>query len=72
LRDRRSNDPDAGELIDFLEWLATDLSRLVESLDRAIAQPEPMFLGHAAEIAEQLQLGLMEALERHHRKRRNP
>jgi hypothetical protein len=67
LRDKRSNDPDVVELIDFLEWLATGLSQLAETLDRAIAQPgldEPMFLGNAAKIAEQLQLGLMEALEK--------
>ena len=49
LRDARSNDAD---LIDFLEWLASGLSNLVEYLDRAIAQPgsEPMFLGWRAKL----------------------
>jgi hypothetical protein len=66
LRDKRSNDPDTGELIDFLDWLAMGLTTLVENLDRAIAEPasEPMFLGTAGEIAHQLKLGLMEAMEK--------
>ena len=66
LRDKRLNDPDTGELIDFLDWLAMGLSELVEILDRAIADPasEPMFLGTAGEIARQLKLGLMEAVEK--------
>ncbi len=66
LRDKRLNDPDTGEMIDFLDWLAMGLSELVENLDRAIADPasEPMFLGTAGEIARQLKLGLMEAVEK--------
>ena len=70
LRDQRSNDPDTGELIDFLDWLATGLSELVKNLDLAIAEPasEPMFLGLAGKIAHQLQLGLIEASEKHRAK----
>jgi hypothetical protein len=67
LRDKRSNDPDTEELIDFLDWLAMGLSALVKNLDRAIAEPasEPMFSGMAGKIAHQLQLGLIEAAEKH-------
>ena len=66
LRDKRSNNPGTGELINFLEWLANGLTALVENLDRAIAEPgsERIFLGTAGEIAHKLQLGLLEAVEK--------
>jgi hypothetical protein len=61
LRDARLNDPETANLIEFLEWLAQGLARLVDNLDCAIAQPtEPMFLGAAGEIAHQLKLGLVD------------
>lgn len=66
LREARLNDPETASLIKLLEWLAKGLTQLVENLDRAIAQPsEPMFLGTAGEIARNLKLGLLEAVEKH-------
>jgi hypothetical protein len=67
LKAKGSNDPDVRDLIDFLEWLAKGLSELVDNLRRAVAQPssdKPIFLGNAAIIAEQLQTGLMQAVEK--------
>jgi hypothetical protein len=66
LRDARRNDDESARLIEFLEWLARELTRLLENLDRAIADPlEPIFLGRAAEIARTLKVGLLEAVEKH-------
>jgi hypothetical protein len=65
LHDARLNDPETADLIKFLEWLAQGLTRLLDNLDRAIAQPtEPVFLGTAADIAHQLKLGLLEAVKK--------
>ena len=66
LRDARLNDRETADLIQFLEWLARGLTELVENLDRAIADPsEPIFLGTAGEIARNLKLGLLDAVEKH-------
>jgi hypothetical protein len=53
-------------LIEFLKWLAIELSKIVENIERAIAQPgsEPMFLGMAGTIAYDLKLGLLAAVEK--------
>jgi hypothetical protein len=65
LRDARLNDPATEDLVEFLEWLAQGLTRLVDNLDRAIAQPaEPLFLGTAGDIAHELKLGLVEAVKK--------
>jgi hypothetical protein len=63
-----SNDPDVRDLIDFLEWLANGLSDLVDTLRCAVARSdadEPTFLGEAAKIAEDLYVGLPEAVKKH-------
>jgi hypothetical protein len=65
---RGRNDPDARDLIDFLEWLAKGLSELVSNLRSAVTQQgsgEPIFQGAAAKIAEDLYEGLMEAVKTH-------
>jgi hypothetical protein len=53
-------------LVAFFEKMAAGLSNLADALDRAVTaegKPEPAFLGRAAEVARQLQLGAMEWLE---------
>jgi hypothetical protein len=52
----------------LFENLATGLANLADNLDQAIStaregKPEPVFLGKAAEVAQQLHFGLMEWLE---------
>jgi hypothetical protein len=65
LRDARLNDRETADLIEFLEWLAQGLAELGENIDRAIANPsEPMFLGAAGEIVQNLKRGLFEAVEK--------
>jgi hypothetical protein len=65
LREARLNDPATADLVEFLEWLAQGLTRLVDNLDRAIAQPaEPLLLGTAGDIAYELKLGLVEAVKK--------
>jgi hypothetical protein len=56
------------EFVEFLERIAAGLAELADALDQAVkagpdGPPEPMFLGKAAWIAEQLNIGLMEWLE---------
>jgi hypothetical protein len=57
------------EFVAFLEWVAAGLGELADALDRAVAastsgSPEPMFLGKAGGIVEQLNIGVKEWLER--------
>jgi hypothetical protein len=56
------------EFVAFLERIAAGLAELADALDQAVSAspggpPEPMFLGKAARIAEQLNIGMMEWLE---------
>jgi chromosome segregation ATPase len=59
--------PDFNDLIAFLETLEKKLAALADALDQATKEAgvEPMFLGKAAVIARQLDLGLMGFLEKH-------
>jgi hypothetical protein len=56
--------------VSFLEMVAAELRKLVDTLDRAIEaaktspEQEPMFLGRAGKIAKQLQIGFDEFLEK--------
>lgn len=72
LKRSRPNDPDRlakhDDLVAFLDKMAAGLSTLADALDRAVKEasegkPEPVFLGKAAEVARQLQLGAIEWLE---------
>lgn len=61
--------PQQNELIDFLERLSVGLTNLADAIDQAlnvskVGSPEPLFRGKAGQIAEQLNLGLMEYLEK--------
>jgi hypothetical protein len=62
-----SNDSDA---IEFLEWVAGELRKLVEALDRAVeaaaqgSAEQGVFVGRAAQIAKTLNIGLDEFLDR--------
>jgi len=53
------------ELIAFLEWVAVELGKLADALDKAIAAgratgpPEPIFRAKAGEIAGHLNIGFM-------------
>jgi hypothetical protein len=56
------------KLVAFLKKVATGWDDLADALDQAVtkgtaAKPEPVFLGKAGEIAQQLHLGLMEWLK---------
>jgi len=56
------------EFVEFLERIAAGLAELADAVDQAInasvdGPPEPMFLGKAARITEQLNVGMMEWLE---------
>jgi hypothetical protein len=56
------------EFVAFLERIAAGLAELADALDEAVraspeGPPEPIFLGKAARIGEQLNLGMMEWLE---------
>ena len=58
------------ELVDFLESIASGLGTLADALDELIAAstegtPEPIFLGKAGRIAQQLSDTVTEGLERH-------
>src|SRR6266566_18053 len=68
----KPNDEDGlakhNEFVAFLERIATGLAELADALDQAVkaspdGRPEPVFLGKAARIAEQLNIGMMEWLE---------
>jgi len=68
----KPNDPDRlvehEGLVAFFERMASGLAELANALDKAIngatdGKLEPVFLGTAGKIAEQLHLGLMEWLE---------
>jgi hypothetical protein len=64
---RSRNDDDTRDFIDFLEMLARGLSQLADALDQALAatpDQQPIFLGTAGKIAEQLKIGLFEYLEK--------
>jgi hypothetical protein len=66
MKEARRND--VGDFINFLEWVAQELDRLVDALDRAIKDPDdqqPIFLGEAGKIANHLKTGLYEYLEQH-------
>jgi hypothetical protein len=72
LKRTKPNDPDAlakyDDLVAFLEKMAAGLNNLANALDQAVTKaadgkPEPVFLGTAAAVARQLQLGMMEWLE---------
>jgi hypothetical protein len=57
-----------GELLDIFEKMAGGLSALADALDKATlnasdGKPEPVFLGIAGQVVQQLRLGLMEWLE---------
>jgi hypothetical protein len=57
------------DLVAFFEKMAAGLSNLADALDRAVNEAtegklEPAFLGTAAEVVRQLQLGAMEWLEK--------
>jgi hypothetical protein len=61
----RRNDTETADFIEFLEMVARELDRLVDALDRAIkgsADQQPMFLGEAGKIADQLKTAFDEAL----------
>jgi hypothetical protein len=56
------------EFVAFLERITAGLTELADALDQAVSAspngpPEPIFLGKAARIAEQLNVGMMEWLE---------
>jgi hypothetical protein len=78
LRKSKPNDParlpDYEDLVAFFERMASGLAKLAGTLDElmeAVASKsdrEPLFLGKAAEIAEQLNIGLMEWLEQNRSK----
>jgi hypothetical protein len=59
--------PAFNDLIAFLETLEKKLAALADALDQATKEAgvEPMFLGKAAVIARQLDLGLIGFLEKH-------
>jgi hypothetical protein len=72
LKNSKPNDEEGlakhNEFVEFLERIAAGLAELADALDQAVkaspdGPPEPMFLGKAAWIAEQLNIGLMEWLE---------
>jgi hypothetical protein len=74
LKRTRPNDErlaDHDDLIGFLEGIAAGLAELSEAIDHVLTtntvdgKSEPAFLGKAAEIAHQLNLGVMEWLEDH-------
>jgi uncharacterized membrane protein YccC len=58
--------PFYNDLVAFLQKLGNELAALADALDQAAKSepPEPIFLGNAAKIARQLELGFMEWLER--------
>jgi hypothetical protein len=59
--------PSYNELVGFLEKLENDLAALAEALNQATSKSgtvEPIFLGRAAEIARQLELGFTGWLEK--------
>jgi hypothetical protein len=71
-RQQRPNDPDriaqCDKLILLTENVANGLANLADNLDQAITKasedkPEPLFLGKAAELVQQLQFGFMEWLK---------
>ena len=73
LQRSRPNEPDHlakhDDLVAFFEKMAVGLATLADALDRAVSaaaegKPEPAFLGQAAEVVRQLQLGAMEWLEK--------
>jgi hypothetical protein len=76
IEDLNASKPNDGEglakhndLVSFLEQIAAGLTELGEALDRVVNASakdslEPVFLGKAGEIAHQLNVGLMEFLER--------
>jgi hypothetical protein len=73
LKRTKPNDSDGlakyDDLVAFLEKMAAGLSNLADALDQAVNKAaegklEPMFLGTAAEVARQLQLGAMEWLKK--------
>jgi hypothetical protein len=74
LRRSKPNEPDRlaqwDDLIAFFEKMAAGLGDLADALDQAFKTPvaaapsEPIFLGKAAEIAHQLQLGAIDWLEK--------
>jgi hypothetical protein len=72
LKNSKPNDEEGlakhNEFVEFLERIAAGLAELADALDQAVnasldGPPEPIFLGKAARIAEQLNLGMMEWLE---------
>jgi hypothetical protein len=72
LKQLRWNDPDRitqrDNLVALLESMATGLANLANNLDQAISKgtkgkPEPVFLGKAAEVTQQLHFRLMQWLE---------
>ncbi len=72
LQGSKANDEEGlakhNEFVAFLERIAAGLAELADALDEAVragpnGPPEPIFLGKAARIAEQLNLGLMVWLE---------
>jgi hypothetical protein len=73
LKRSRPNEPDRlakhDDLVAFFEKMAAGLSDLADALDRAVNKAtegklEPAFLGTAAQVVRQLQLGTMEWLEK--------
>jgi hypothetical protein len=59
--------PQQNELVNFLEGLAVRLDGLADAIDQALnaktSSPEPLFIGKAGQIGEQLSLGFMEYIK---------
>jgi hypothetical protein len=68
LKKKNDRTPQFDDFVAFLEKMASGLSELADTLDRAFeaagGSPEPIFLGKAGEIIRRLQLTAMEWLEK--------